>query len=126
MEQKIYENELMLIKNKIHETQKKVVYTVNNEMILLYYEIGVYINSHKSWGSKYAQRLAEDLKEYKGMGYESLKRMAQFNSSFSITEIREQPVPLIPWGTIIEIMKKTKTKESRLWYIEKTYLLISY
>ena len=55
------------------------------------------------------------------MGVDSLKRMSQFNNCFEPDEIREQAVPKIPWGTIIEIMKKCKTKESRLWYIQKTH-----
>ena len=32
-----------------------------------------------------------------------------------------QAVPQIPWRHIVTIMSKCKTKESRLWYIEKTY-----
>ena len=121
MEQKIYERELISIKNKITETQKKVVYTVNNEMILLYYEIGGYINSHKSWGSKYVQRLADDLKEYKGFSYSNLYRMYLLNEALSKEEIIAHAARQIPWFTLITIIEKTKTKESRLWYIEKTY-----
>ena len=121
MEQKIYERELISIKSKITETQKKIVYTINNEMILLYYEIGGYINSHKSWGSKYVQRLADDLKEHEGMSYRNLKYMSQFNFNFTENEIRQQLAAQIPWFTLVTIMSKCKTKESRLWYIEKTY-----
>ena len=73
---KVYNSELINIKQKINETQRKIAYTVNNEMILLYYEIGGYINSHKSWGSKYVRKLSEDLKYYPGMGYKNLKYMA--------------------------------------------------
>ena len=121
MEQKIYERELISIKSKITETQKKVIYTINNEMILLYYEIGGYINSHKSWGSKYVQRLADDLKEYEGMSYRNLQYMREFNKEFTLEEIMHQLGAQIPWRSLIEIMTKCKTKESRLWYIEKTH-----
>lgn len=37
---------------------------VNSAMILTYYQIGVIINERKSWGNKYIQRLAIDLKDY--------------------------------------------------------------
>ena len=36
-------------------------------------------------------------------------------------EIAQQPVAQIPWGTLIEITYKCQSKESRLWYINKTY-----
>ena len=72
-------------------------------------------------GNKYIQRLAEDLKGYKGFSYDSLKRMAQFSNEFSRIEIREQVVPHIPWGTILEIMKKSNSHDEMLWYINEAY-----
>ena len=121
IDEKQYEIELVDIKKRIRETYKKISYTVNSELIILYYEIGSYINSHKSWGSKYVQKLSEDLKEYEGMGYRNLKYMSQFASSFTYEEIRHQLGAQIPWRTLIEIMSKCESKESRLWYINKTY-----
>ena len=121
IDKKQYEIELIDIKKRINETFKKISYTVNSELIILYYEIGSYINSHKSWGSKYVQKLSEDLKEYEGMGYRNLKYMSQLSSNFTCDEIRQQFVAQIPWGHIINIMSKCESKESRLWYINKTY-----
>ena len=121
IDKKQYEKELVDIKKKINETYKKISYTVNSELIILYYEIGSYINSHKSWGSKYVQKLSKDLEEYEGMGYRNLKYMSQLSSNFTYDEIRQQFVAQIPWGHIINIMSKCESKESRLWYINKTY-----
>ena len=117
----IYESELMLIKSKIKNTYKKVAYTVNTSIVLLYYEIGGYINSHKKWGSKYIQNLANDLKDEVGMSYRNLQYMRRLNEEFSYDEIMHQFGAQIPWRTLIEIISKCKTKESRLWYISKTY-----
>ncbi|MBE6143667.1 MAG: DUF1016 domain-containing protein [Erysipelotrichaceae bacterium] len=39
----------------------------------------------------------------------------------SIQEIREQPVPQLAWGTIIEILKKNREHDAVIWYIDKTY-----
>jgi predicted nuclease of restriction endonuclease-like (RecB) superfamily len=121
IDEKQYEKELVDIKKRINETYKKISYTVNSELIILYYEIGSYINSHKSWGSKYVQKLSEDLKEYEGIGYRNLKYMSQLSSNFTYDEIRHQLGAQIPWRTLIEIMSKCESKESRLWYINKTY-----
>ena len=62
------------------------------------------------------------MKEYgEGYSYDSLKLKSRFAKEFTIDEIREQPVPQIPWGTIVEIMKKSKTHDEMLWYIKQTY-----
>ena len=118
---KDYIKDLQKIKDAIRVNQNKAMVIVNNVMILTYYEIGTIINKRKSWGSKYIRRLAEDLKDLKGYSYDSLKRMAQFANNFTIKEIRELPVPQIPWGSIIEIMKKSSKHEEMLWYINQTY-----
>ena len=98
---KDYIKDLQKIKDAIRVNQNKAMVIVNNVMILTYYEIGSIINKRKSWGSKYIQRLAEDLKDLKGYSYDSLKRMAQFANNFTIKEIRERPVPQIPWRLFI-------------------------
>ena len=76
--------------------------------------------------SEYVKRLSNDLKHRKGMSVSNLNYMAQFAKSFTRDEISHQLGGQIPWISLIEVMSKCKTKESRLWYIEKTYLLISY
>ena len=51
---------------------------VNSQMIMTYYEIGRIINEKKTWGSKYIERLSQDLKEYgKGYSVQNLYRMSQ-------------------------------------------------
>ena len=116
-----YLEELNIIDKRIEETYKQVYAYSNPKLIMLYYDIGVYINKHKTWGSEYVKRLSKDLKHRKGMSYDSLKRMSQFANEFTLEEIREQVVPQIPWGTLIEIMKKSKEHNEIMWYIQKTY-----
>ncbi len=89
---------------------------------MTYYEIGTVINQRKTWGSKYIQNLANDLKEYgKGYSYESLKRMALIANEFTLDEIRSQPATQIPWYTLVEIVYKSKSHKEMLWYINSTY-----
>ena len=119
---KSYLLDLTKIKETIRLNQNKAMVVVNSIMILTYYEIGNIINERKSWGNKYIQRLSEDLQnEGKGFSYDNLKRMSQFASNFTIEDIREQPVPQIPWGKLLVLMKKSKSKEKMLWYINETY-----
>ena len=120
--EKDYFKDLQEIKEAIRTNQNKAMVVVNNTMIMTYYEIGTIINKRKTWGSKYIKNLANDLKEYgKGYSYDQLKRMAQFANEFSVQEIGAQPVPQIPWSSIIVIMQKSSSHEKMLWYINETY-----
>ena len=116
-----YLEELNIIDKRIEETYKQVYAYSNPKLIMLYYDIGVYINKHKTWGSEYVKRLSNDLKHRKGMSYRNLQYMRQLADEFSYDEIMQQLVAQIPWGHIVTIMSKCETKESRLWYINKTY-----
>ena len=120
--EKDYFKDLQEIKEAIRTNQNKAMVVVNSAMIMTYYEIGTIINKRKTWGSKYIKNLANDLKEYgKGYSYDQLKRMAQFANEFSVQEIGAQPVPQIPWSSIIVIMQKSSSHEKMLWYINETY-----
>lgn len=95
---------------------------VNSAMIMTYYEIGTIINQRKRWGSKYIERLSNDLKEYgKGYSISNSKYMLQFANEFTINEISHQVGGHIPWRTIIEIMQKSNSHEEMIWYINQTH-----
>ena len=120
--EKEYFDDLKKIKETIRTSQNKAMVVVNSASIINNYKIGTIINQRKVWGNKYIERLSNDLKEYgEGYSYDSLKLKSRFAKEFTIDEIREHPVPQIPWGTIIEIMKKSKTHDEMLWYIKQTY-----
>lgn len=120
MEQKEYFNDLTKIKETIAENRNKAMVVVNSAMIITYYQIGTIINQRKSWGNKYIEMLASDLKEYgKGYSIDQLKRMARFASYFSENEISAQAVHQIPWSTIVELMRLSTSKEEALWYVDQ-------
>lgn len=120
---KDYLNDLKTIKETIRQNQIKVMVIANSAMIMTYYEIGTIINKRKTWGSKFIQKLSEDLKEYgKGYSCRNLKLMSQFALNFTDNEIRQQPVAQIPWGTLINaIILRSKSHKEMLWYINQTH-----
>lgn len=121
--EKDYFNDLKKIKETIWQNQNKAMVYVNNQMLLTYYEIGTIINQRKTWGSKYIQNLANDLKEYgKGYSVQNLKYMSQFANEFTKNEISQQPVGQIPWGTLMTvILPKCKSHYEMLFYINATH-----
>ena len=59
---KDYLNDLKTIKETIRQNQNKAMVIVNSALIMTYYEIGTIINKRKTWGSKYIEKLSNDLK----------------------------------------------------------------
>ena len=121
--EKDYFNDLQKIKETIKINQHKAIVLVNSAMIMTYYKIGTIINERKTWGSKYIQNLANDLKEYgKGYSYQNLKYMSQFANEFTFDEISQQAVGQIPWGTLVTvIIPKSKSHEEVIFYINETH-----
>ena len=117
-----YINDLNKIKETIKQNQNKAMVIVNSAMIMTYYEIGVTINKRKTWGSKYIQKLSDDLKEYgKGYSVRNLKLMSQVAANLTIEEIRQQPAAQIPWFTLVTIISQSYSHEEMLWYINQTH-----
>lgn len=67
---------------------------VNADMLLLYYDIGCVINEHKSWGNKFIDNLAADIRiafpESKGYSVRNLKYMAKFAEIYPDREFVQQ------------------------------------
>ncbi|WP_337604762.1 DUF1016 N-terminal domain-containing protein [Dialister invisus] len=91
------------IKREITGAQYRAAVHVNVDMLLLYYDIGSIINEHKSWGNKFIDNLAADIRiafpESKGYSVRNLKYMSKFAETYSDREFVQQVVAQIPWGT---------------------------
>ena len=62
------------------------------------------------------------LKEYdNSYSTRNIEFMAQFANSFTPDEFTKQPVSEMSWGTIIQIMQKSKSHQKMLYYINETY-----
>ena len=112
------------IEHEIRQSQYKAVLNVNREMILLYHGIGRIINAHKSWGNKFIENLAVDIKRsfpnIKGYSVRNLKYMAKFAATYEDDEFVQTVSAQIPWSHNTAILDKVKTPEQREWYIRKT------
>ena len=112
------------IKGEIRGAQYKAALSVNRELIMLYYHIGMVINEHKTWGSKFIENLAADIRiafpNVKGYSVRNLKYMAKFAETYPDEEFVQTVSAQIPWSHNTAILDKVKDAEQRVWYIKKT------
>ncbi len=112
------------IKSKIGNAQFKAAISVNHELIMLYYNIGLVINENKTWGNKFIENLAKDIKiafpNSTGYSVRNLKYMAKFAEEYPDIEFVQTLSAQIPWSHNCLIMDKIKDTDTRIWYINKT------
>ena len=118
-----YLNLVQTIKQEIQQAQYKATLSVNKELITLYYNIGKIINEHKSWGNKFIENLAADIKlsfpNAKGYSVRNLKYMSKFANTYPDEEFVQQAIAQIPWGHTITLLDKLSDNTVRNWYVEK-------
>ncbi len=123
MIEKSYVTVVENIKAQIRSAQHRAILNANKEMLILYWNIGKVINENSTWGSKFLRNLSKEIiNEFpsaKGFSVSNLKNMAKFYREYSDVEIGQTPSVQIPWSHNLEILR-VKSKEQRLWYINKT------
>lgn len=111
------------IKQEINNSQFKAAVSVNRELVMLYYNIGLIINEHKTWGNKFIENLAKDIKlafpNSTGYSVRNLKYMAKFASEYPDREFVQQAVAQLPWGHNVVLLDKVADISARKWYIKK-------
>ena len=115
------------LKERIRKAQTKAALAVNQELILLYWQIGTEIlqrQDAEGWGSKVIGRLAKDLKrdfpELKGFSSRNIKYMRSFAEAWPDEEFVHQLGAQIPWKHNCVLIEKVKDPQARRWYIEQT------
>lgn len=110
------------IKNEISRTQLEIMINANTKLVNLYFYIGKTLEENSSWGSKFIDNVAIELKmsfpNLKGFSVRNLKYMKSFYNEYK-EEDNEfvQLVAQIPWKHNITLMQKVKDKEVRKWYM---------
>lgn len=110
------------IKNEISKTQLEIMINANTKLVNLYFYIGKTLEENSSWGSKFIDNVAIELKmsfpNLKGFSIRNLKYMKSFYNEYK-EEDNEfvQLVAQIPWKHNITLMQKVKDKEVRKWYM---------
>lgn len=112
------------IKSEIVSAQYRATISVNQELIMLYYNIGRVINEHKIWGNKFIENLSKDIKmsfpNSSGYSVRNLKYMSKFAAEYPDENFVQTVSAQIPWSHNTAILDKVKDPAKRKWYIEKT------
>lgn len=111
------------IKNAITRTQLEIMTDANKKLVNLYYNIGKMLEENSSWGNKFIDNVAMDLKmsfsNLKEFSVRNLKYMKIFYNEYKNDEEFVQLVAQLPWKHNITLMQKVKDKEIRKWYMNK-------
>jgi predicted nuclease of restriction endonuclease-like (RecB) superfamily len=111
------------IKSRIHEAQHRAVFAANSELITLNWNIGKTINEHSSWGSKFIDNLARDIKlEFptaRGYSVRNLKYMAKFAKTYPDFEFVRTVSAQMSWSHNTALLDKVKDGGQRVWYAKK-------
>lgn len=137
------------LKSRVLSARLSAAYSVNHELILLYWDIGRGIVEKQKtfgWGDSVVEMVAVDLRnafpKSSSFSADNVWRMRQFYVAYSAPEFLGQLVPEIrpalqsnisigsgqildllikvPWGQNLLILKKVTDFVARLWYLRAT------
>ena len=120
---KTYNAVISDIKQDINKTQLDIMINANISLVNLYYRIGKVLYDNSSWGNKFLDKLAFELKiaypSQKGFSIRNLKYMKKFYSEYKNHSEIVQLVAQLPWTHNIILIEKVKNIIIRKWYIKK-------
>lgn len=118
-----YHEMLNGIKDLVFEGRRKIMFTANVQMSMMYYHIGKLIlqrQEAEGWGSGVIDRLSADLKksfpEQQGFSPRNLKYMRKFAEEWPDEAIVQRCVAQLPWRHNICLLEKVKEPNRRLVY----------
>jgi len=123
-----YKNWISELKSKIRAARRKVAYSINSQLLEMYWEIGKDISEKQEeskWGSKFIEQTAIELKhefpEVKGFSRRNIYAIRQWYKFYSTKyQFVPQSVAQIPWGHNRLIITKIKNIEEAEFYCIET------
>jgi predicted nuclease of restriction endonuclease-like (RecB) superfamily len=122
----VYDSFLQELKDRIRSAQVRAAFSVNRELVVLYWSIGRDIltrQKNEGWGTRIIDRLSDDLAkafpEMRGFRARNLKYMRAFAEAYPDPEFVQQVVAQLPWGHQVRILDTVKDAKQREWYIRQ-------
>ncbi|MCL2573080.1 MAG: PDDEXK nuclease domain-containing protein [Defluviitaleaceae bacterium] len=115
-----YMEVLANIKIAIREAQYRAVLGANREQIVLYWNIGKVIFENSSYGNRFVENLARDIRldfpDTKGFSVRNLQYMKKFARLVQDEENLQAVSALLTWSHNKYLFDKTKALDEYLWY----------
>ncbi|MDR1169469.1 MAG: PDDEXK nuclease domain-containing protein [Prevotellaceae bacterium] len=112
------------IKKQIRNAQYRAVLGVNQQQILLFWNIGKIIIANTKYGSKFIDNLARDIKtdfpNQKGYSVRNLKYMRRFAELCHDEQKVQALSAQLSWSHNVELFNKTKSLAEYEWYAMQT------
>ena len=139
---KNYKRFLEDLKSRIRSAQLRAGFAANRELLLLYYDIGLMIDSRsraEAWGTAVIDRVAHDLRRefpgMEGLSPRNLRRMRAFYRAYPLSKAGSkiwpqsvaklqlvkwpQAVAELPWAHNVILLEKVKDPAERAWYAQE-------
>jgi predicted nuclease of restriction endonuclease-like (RecB) superfamily len=120
-EQLLSDIKLLVVKAKTH-----AIISVNQTLLLLYWQLGKRIlatQSVKGWGAKVVESLSNDLRftfpEMKGFSVRNLNYMRKFAEAYPDFSIVQTVSAQLSWSHHILLLDSFSAENLRLWYVLK-------
>jgi len=122
-----FNNWIKTLKLKVHSARQKIAFSINSQLLELYWEIGKDVDSKlkiANWGSsiidKISKELTSEFPDIKGFSKRNIYAIRQWYSFYSQKyEFVPQTVAQIPWGHNRLIISKIKDIEIAEFYSEQ-------
>ena len=134
-----YDAVLTDLKTRIRAAQLRAAHSVNQELLLLYFDIGFELHlrtQREAWGSSVIDRLSADLHrafpEMTGFSPRNLRRMRAFYEAYPLSPAHHEiwpravakidlvswppAVAKLPWAHNVILLEKCKVPDIRAWY----------
>lgn len=119
------------LKTKVKQVQLKAAITVNQQLLMFYWELGTDITEKQrnaAWGDGFIKQLSRDLMaefpDIKGFSQRNLRFVRQWVSFWiddsAIWQQAVAKLTLIPWGHNQVIINKCKNTQEGLYYVSNT------
>ncbi len=120
----LYNEQFEKIVSIINNAKERAYRKVNEELILMYRDIGEYISKESEnaeYGDAFVQHLAdffeENYPDLKGFNRRGLYRMKQFYELYKNEEKVSTLLTQLSWSNHLKIMSACKTMEERIFYM---------
>ena len=105
------------IKNSIKAAQYQALRLVNEQLIMLYWDIGNELKAHAACGNRFIDTLAREIKfsypEAKGFSARNLRYMKRFAAEITDHNFLQTVSAKLPWSHNLVLLEKLDSMESR-------------